>query len=226
MNKLIATLGAAALLCSAAACSDKDSYADLLTAENQSVNYFLSGYPVIDRIPEDSVFISVKQVMAEKGISREAAEMITPFYRMDDDGYVYMQLVNPDVEGKDLRPKTDQVIYFRATRWSLNTFRNNDMWKEAKEITADGMTLEVPDFVNWDNNGNSSDLASQATSIRYGNTSLTSTTQWGTGIQRPLDFFTTSCEVNMVIKSYVGPEDEITSVTPFLYKLRYFPSRI
>lgn len=200
LKVIIALLG----IVTATACKDKESYADLLNDENQAVNDYLANYPVIGAIPADSVFETTADIMSRyPGMSREDAIKLTPFYRMDDDGYVYMQVVNPGTAGN--RAKYDQVIYFRFTRWNL------------------GLVYKYGD---WSSNGNASDLGTNTTSFRFGNTTLQSTTQWGEGIQVPLRYLNLDCEVNMVIKSYLGPTEEISSVYPYLYSVRYFPSKI
>lgn len=185
------------------ACKDTESYADLLRDENHAVNDYLSNYPVIDRVPADSSFLTVTELMAHDGLTRDEALKLAPFYRMDSEGYVYMQVVNPGSPG--MKTKTGQLIYFRFTRYNLATGYKYDTW-EAQ--------------------GNETDLASNVTSFRYKNETLTSTTQWGTGIQVPLDYLSTDCEVNIVIKSYVGPTEEVSSVYPYVYHIRYFPSKI
>lgn len=185
------------------ACSDKESYADLLNDENQAVNAYLADYPVIGEVPANEEFISMQDVLEEyPGMSREEALKLTPFYRMDDDGYVYMQVVNP---GSGTKVADNQLIYFRFTRWNLSFAYKYGSWESA---------------------GNSADLGSNTTSFRFGNTTLTSTTQWGEGIQVPLKYLSLDCEVNLVVKSYVGLVEEVASVYPFLYSVRYFPSKI
>lgn len=195
------------------ACKDKESYADLLRDENYAINNFLVNYPVITSVPADSVFITTKDIEADKSFREEfadldetelheAAIMRTPFYRMDEDGYVYMQVLDP---GTGARPIANQQIWFRFTRYNL---------KVAYETGE------------WTASGNEQDVASNPTSFRYQNTSLSSTTNWGTGIQVPLDYLKLNCHVRLVMKSYLGPVQEVSSVYPFLYNIRYYPSRI
>lgn len=186
-----------------AACDDKESYADLLNEETQAANSFLANYPVIADVPADGEFVTMVDVQAENpGMSREDALKLTPYYRMDNDGYVYMQVINP---GSGTKVEDNQLIYFRFTRWNLSY---------------------VYEYGLWEGSGNSTDLGSNTTSFRYGNETLESTTQWGEGIQVPLEYLSVDCEVRMVIKSYKGPVEEIASVYPFLYQVRYFPSKI
>ena len=64
------------LLC---ACNNDQSYADRLNEERNAVNSYLSNHRVEMKIPKDSVF--------------EVGEN-APFYRVDPDGNVYMQVLN------------------------------------------------------------------------------------------------------------------------------------
>lgn len=185
------------------ACKDRESYADLLNDENQAVNSYLANFPVIPDVPADSVFTTLADVQElYPELSRSEALRLTPYYRMDNDGYVYMQVVNP---GSGPKATLDQMIYFRFTRVNLAVYYKYDTW----EIT-----------------GNSADLGTNTTGFRFGNTTLPSTTQWGEGLQTPLKYLPVDCEVNMVVKSYLGPVEEVSSVYPFLYSIRYFPSKI
>ena len=59
-------------------------------------------------------------------------------------------------------------------------------------------------------------------SFRFGNYTLTSSSQWGSAIQLPLNFLGYDCEVNLVVKSQLGLSSEISQVIPYLYNLRYF----
>ena len=60
-------------------CDDKQSYSDLLKKEQKVSNWFLAQHRVCNEIPADSIF--------------EVGEN-APFYRLDDDGYVYMQVLS------------------------------------------------------------------------------------------------------------------------------------
>jgi lipoprotein len=211
------TVPALALL---ASCKDKESYADLLRDENHAVNAYLANYPVITSVPADRAFISTQDILADPAFRAEFKEIIespdpavrgkideiavsrTPFYRMDSDGYVYMQVVNP---GTGEYAETGNVIFFRFTRYNLAFAYKYDTWEAS---------------------GNESDVASNPTSFRYKDTTLSSTTQWGEGIQVPLEYLRLNCEVNLIIKSYLGPTQEVSSVYPYLYTIRYYPSRI
>ena len=60
-------------------CSDGKTYAELLTDETRNVNAFLANQKVIIEIPEDSVF----------EVGEDA-----PYYQIDPEGNVYMQVLS------------------------------------------------------------------------------------------------------------------------------------
>ena len=62
--------------------------------------------------------------------------------------------------------------------------------------------------------------------FRYQNMEITSSSQWGEGLQLPLDYLHYDCEVELVIRSQAGMTDEIASVIPYLYRVRYTKSKI
>ena len=171
------------------ACSDGKSYADLLADENKAVNFYLANYRVVNEIPADSVF--------EEGPD-------APFYRMDEDGQVYMQVLNSG--NKNDKAYDDQVIYFRFMRYNLLYNYRYDEWPEGS--------------------GNAESMEFMATCFRYGNYTNSNSTLYGSGIQVPMAYLGVECEVNMVIKSQYGMSEDLTSVIPYMYHIRYFKSRI
>ncbi|MFI3240355.1 MAG: DUF4827 family protein [Bacteroidales bacterium] len=176
------------LLIGGTSCSSTVSYAELLTTERESTNAYLANFRVVNHVPADSIF--------EYGED-------APFYRMDEDGFVYMQVINPgDLEDK---AESGELIYFRFMRFSLNDW-------------ADGTDYELE--------GNADDVSYSSTSIRYLDFSLSSTYQYGMGIHTPLGYLGVDCEVNIIIKSQYGIYDEISDGIPYLYNVRYFRSQI
>ena len=169
-------------------CDDTKSYADLLDDETKAVNNFLADQCVIDEIPADSNFVV--------GID-------APYYKMDEDGNIYMQVINPGTKGN--MAKKDQLIYFRFTRYDLFGYSDG--------ILPEGF-------------GNANDFDYRNTNFRFGNYTLPSSSQWGTAIQLPLYYLGIDCEVNLVIKSQYGYTDEISNVIPYMYNIRYFKSQI
>lgn len=170
-----------AIMALTAACSDSESYAELLNKENCSVNNYLADHRVELSIPADTVF--------ETGPD-------APFYRLDDDGQLYMQVLDAGTKGN--RVKDDEQIYFRYTRYALENYSNG------KLPQGGGNNLTLSPY--W---------------FRYGNFTIKGSYQWGAGIQRPLEFLPVDCRVNLVVKSQMGFVDEQTSVTPFLYYITY-----
>lgn len=164
-------------------CQDTKSYSELLTEEEHSVNWYLAQHEVCLEIPEDGNFI----------VGENA-----PYYRMDGDGYVYMQVIN---KGTDQKAKDGDVVYFRFMRMNLNYYIQNGS-------------------ENWD--GNAESAADGSTSFVFGNEVYPSTTQYGTGIQVPMKYLGYDCEVNLIVKSPEGFPDEQAQCIPFLYNIRYF----
>lgn len=174
-----------------AACNNDQSYADRLNEERNAVNAYLANHRVVMSVPEDTIF--------------EVGEN-APFYRVDPDGNVYMQVLSSGDRVND-RAKTGEPIYFRFTRYNLATWYANG-------------TLEPL------SDGNEYTMSSNPCSFNYKDYTLPSSSQWGYGLQYPLLFLGVECEVNLVIKSQYGFTNEISYVTPFLFHVRYFHSQI
>lgn len=168
----------------ATSCSDNESYADLLEKERKATNAYLANQRVEMDLPADNNF--------EVGPN-------APFYRIEEEGNVYMQVLNKG--DQDDMVKYDELIYFRFMRMSIT-----DWWQLGVE--------------NW--SGNADNMATASTNFRYDNYSLSSTSQYGVGIQYPLKYLGPGCEVNLIIKSQFGFTEEIAYVTPFVYNVRYF----
>ena len=172
------------------ACNEDQSYADRLNEERNSVNAFLANHRVVMSVPKDSVF--------EVGPD-------APFYRIDVDGNVYMQVLNAGDPVKD-KAKKGETIYFRYARYNLATWYADGTWS----ITS----------------GNENTMDAMSCSFNYADYTLPSSSQWGYGLQFPLLFLGVECEVNLIIKSQYGFTSEISYVTPFFYHVRYYHSMI
>lgn len=168
----------------ATSCDNTESYADLLQKERKACNAYLADQRVEVNIPADTVF--------EVGPD-------APYYRMDEEGNIYMQVLN--VGDPSDRAQYDDLIYFRFKRMAVV-----DWWLYGVDT--------------W--SGNADDMAYSPTNFRFENYSLSSTSQYGTGIQEPLKYLGLGCEVNILIKSQFGFAEEIAYVTPFVYNIRYF----
>lgn len=166
-------------------CEETKSYSELLNEEEHAVNWYLAQHKVVLQIPENSDF--------------EIGEN-APFYKMDKDGYVYMQVIS---KGSDTdKPEKGDLVYFRFMRLNLKNYQatGSEVWEGNAE-----------DFENSSN-----------VSLVYGNNILTTTTQYGEGIQVPLEYLGYNCEVNLVVKSPEGFSSDVSSCLPYLYNIRYF----
>ena len=173
----------------ATSCDDTKSYSELLDEETKHVNAYLANQVLINEIPADSIF--------EAGVD-------APYYRIDNEGNVYMQVVKYGTQGD---VKDDQQVYFRYTRYDLSQY--------------DSLKGELPEGV-----GNSEDLEYEPTWFRFKNYTLTTSSQYGSGIQMPLYFLPLGSEANVIIKSQYGFTSEISYVTPFLYNIRYYKGKM
>lgn len=178
------------VLMTLAACSDDESYADRLNDERNAVNAYLANHRVVMNVPEDSVF--------------EVGEN-APFYRIDPDGNVYMQVLKPGDRIND-RAKVGEPIYFRYSRYNLSTWYADGTWSIVS--------------------GNENTMDASSCSFNYSDYTLPSSSQWGYGLQYPLLFLGVECEVNLIIKSQYGFTSELTYVLPFYYHVRYYHSQI
>lgn len=176
-------------LCAATfACSKSKSYSELLRDEEKATNWWLSNQKVINEIPEDSVFICGEDA---------------PFYRMDEDGFIYMQVVNPGDKTKKARK--GQQIFFRYTRTNIL-----DMYHGYDPPASEGNAGNV-------GNGNS-------TSFRFDDLYAETSQTYGSGIQTPLFYLGLDCEVNLVLRSYYGFQGETGQCQPFIFNVKYFPA--
>lgn len=191
-NHLLSTIVLAAAAVMAAfvtsSCSDSKSYAELLSDENKAVNRFLADQRVIEEIPADSVF--------EYGPD-------APYYRIDEENNIYMQVINP---GSGEKAQEGQVVYFRSMRYALSLYYG--------EID--------PSY--W--SGNSNSMLEDPTYFKYDDFTDYASQQWGSGLQQPLKFLPLNCDVNLVVKSQYGVTSEMAYVTPYLWRVRYFKSQI
>lgn len=169
-------------------CSKTQSYSELLRDEEHAVNWYLANYNVALELPEDP----------KKFITCETMGDDAPFYKLDPEGYVYMQVVKADF---DDMVETGDLVYFRFVKESI---------------------LDMYNDIEPEKLGNGDYLPNGSTSFIYKNNVLTSTTQWGTGIQQPLKYLGYNSEVNLVLKSYYGFTEEQTACIPYIMNIRYF----
>lgn len=174
----------------ASSCDKSLSYSDLLKNEQKVSNWYLAQQTVCNDIPADSIFIQGNDA---------------PFYRMDDDGYVYMQVLKCDDKDKRVFPETGDVVYFTFTRYNIDTMYNNNTLDVAGEGNQDNFLTSVGD-----------------TYFIFNNYSVNSSSYYGSGMQLPVSYLGYNSEVNIVLKSYYGFSSENTTCIPYLVNVRYF----
>lgn len=125
-----------------------------------------------------------------------------PYYKLDEDGNLFMKIIKV---GTDTMAEDNQLVYFRFMRYNLSYYSTG------QEMIGEG---------------NSESIEMGNTSFRYGNYTLSSSSQWGEGIQVPLKYLPLGSEVMIVIKSQYGWTSEIASVNPYLYHIRYYRPQI
>lgn len=169
-----------------ASCDKGESYAELLKKEEKAVNWYLAGESVETAIPSDSIFIEGEDA---------------PFYKMDEDGSVYMRVINSG--DKNDKPESGDRVYFRYSRMNLRNFYE----------------AGIEQWV-----GNSSDLNSNIgnTSFILDNYKLESSYRYGTGLQLPLKYLGYNSRVRLVVKAQAGFASEQSQCLPFIIDVRYF----
>lgn len=172
----------------ATSCSDNKSYAEQLADERLAANLYLSHYKLVNEIPADTIF--------QTGAN-------APYYRLDEDGQVYMQVLRAGSLSD--RPKYNDMIYFRYSRFDIISWCEND-----------GEVYPL---------GNENDMSMQSTYFMYQNYMLPTSSQYGQGIQLPLSFVGVGSELNLIVKSQYGPSDEIANVKPYHYHIKYYWSQ-
>lgn len=184
MKKNIIMITGLSLFLMVTSCDKTKSYSELLTEEEHAVNWYMAQQTIVPYVPADSVF--------ETGTS-------APFYKMDEDGFVYMQVINNG--NLKNRPKKGETVYYRYR------------YKNVKDMYSG----YEPSWL-----GNVDNLIQSPSSLVFGTTVLTSTLELGEGLQVPLKYLGYDCEVNIVIKSPKGHTKLQTECIPYLYNIKYF----
>ena len=162
------------------------TYEDMLNREHKAIESYLSNHVVIDELP----------AISDIQFGNDA-----PFYKIDKDCNVYMQVVS---KGNGPAATNGERIYFRFTRYDLLYYYKNGALSNG-----------------W---GNATDMGVGATFFNVG-ADNEATKQWGYGIQLPMLLgLPIDSEINLVVASKAGMINEIANVIPFLYNIRYFKS--
>lgn len=161
---------------------------DLKKTEQRAMKKYLSKFDVVDQLP---------------AIADIQVGSVAPFYKLNSEGTVYMQVVR---KGTAPAATEGETIYFRFMRYNLLSYLENGVLPNGE--------------------GNMNSLNPSATSFELGS-DKPSTTQWGTAIQMPMLLgLPIDSEVNLVVASEAGFTAEISSVMPFLYNIRYYKSSL
>lgn len=190
--KFLSILCVLVSLIATSSCSDSKSYADLLNEENQAVNRFLAEFRVEEEWPG-----------LDKCIAWEDDSINAPYYRIDEDGNVYMQVV---AKGDSIFPEEGQHVYYRYLNYDLSSYVVGSDYNYATGNL---------DYID----------SSNATYFVYGNYTLQPSVQAGTGIQLPVGLLGYNSRANVVIKSQAGPSSTMSYVIPHLYILHYFEEK-
>lgn len=178
-----------------AGCSKSQSYSELLREEEQACNWYLSNYNVSLELPEDYQDLITSETLKEDGTPYGED---APFYKLDEEGYIYMQVVRGDYS--QMVAEGD-LVYFRYVQENIKNLYQ-------------GLSTSPE--------GNGDYLPNGSTSFVYKNTYLSSTTVWGSGIQMPLQYVGYNSEVNLVLRSYYGFTDRQSYCIPYIINLKYF----
>lgn len=189
---LLPIVAAIGLCVGTGSCDDNESYAERLDSERDATNAYLSGYKIVNGVPEDTVFVTVADV----------GEADAPFYRIEPEGNVYMQVVKAG--DRDSMARTGDKIFFRYTCYNLSSLYSGYIEKYS----------------------NSENMAASSEYFYYNDFSKSASSEWGIGLQMPLQYVGINSEVNVVIKSQYGPEENMTSVNSYVWNLRYFKSAL
>lgn len=156
---------------------------DLKKTEQRAMKKYLSKFDVVDVLP---------------AINDIQVGSVAPFYKLNPEGTVYMQVVKM---GTEPAATIGETIYFRFLRYNLLSYLENGVLPNGQ--------------------GNLNSVTQDVTSFVLGS-DKPSSTQWGTAIQMPMLLgLLVDSEVNLVVASEAGFTSEISNVIPFLYNIRY-----
>lgn len=198
-NLIILSIAAIAMIF-ASSCKDSKSYSELLDEEQKAVNSYLANQRVVDHLVTNEAGDTIFEVGEN-----------APFYKIDDNGDVYMQVIK-EGDRVNNRAKDGDLIYFRFGRISIKRYEAG--YDDIPSGNYGDMTAEWTSFRFYDDEYQTNPYSGAYYSYDY-----------GYGIEMPLRFLGVDCEVNLLVKSQKGPNSEISSVVPYLYTIRYFRNK-
>ena len=157
---------------------------DFRETERRAMKKYLSKFDVVNELPE---------------LGDIQVGSVAPFYKLDTEGTVYMQVVRM---GTGPSATQGEMVAFRFMRYDLLYYLQNGVLPKGQ--------------------GNANDLTQDVTSFRV-DYDRPADSQWGIAVQMPILLgLPVDSEVNLVVASESGPVAEISDVIPFLYNIRYY----
>lgn len=157
---------------------------DFRETERRAIKKYLSKFDVVNELP---------------AVSDIQVGSVAPFYKLDSEGTVYMQVVRMGTESSATQ---GEMVAFRFMRYDLLYYFQNGVLPKGQ--------------------GNANDLTHDVTSFRV-NYDRPVDSQWGIAVQMPMLLgLPVDSEVNLVVASESGFVSEISDVIPFLYNIRYY----
>lgn len=124
-----------------------------------------------------------------------------PYYKMNSDGTIYMKVLNSG--DRNMRPSKGDKVYFRFERMNI---RN----------------LYEVGIENWVGNSNDLESGMGSTYFIFDDYTLSSTYQYGQGIQLPMKYLGYNAQVSLILKAQSGFLSEQSSCLPYVMNVRYF----
>lgn len=157
---------------------------DLKKTEQRAIKKYLSKFDVVDELPV---------------IDKIQVGSVAPFYKLNADGTVYMQVVRM---GTAPAATQGEKVYFHFLRYNLLSYLENGFLPAGE--------------------GNANDISKPATFFEL-DFKDPAKSPWGYAIQMPmLSGLPVDSEVNLLVASEAGPTSEIANIIPFLYNISYY----
>ncbi|MCD7710037.1 MAG: DUF4827 domain-containing protein [Porphyromonadaceae bacterium] len=176
------------------ACNNSKTYIELRKEEDNAIDKFLSS---------DDHWVSNLPADGEEFETAENSDN-PPYYKLEDGVYMQIQSIGY-LDSTNTFFVSGDKVYFRYTRMSLTSW-------------ADG-TIST--------SGNMSDASGSSDTYYFSyNPSVTGSTysvyyEYGLGIEYPLKYVGNGALLYLIVPSKMGFSSEVSSVVPYLYKIKY-----
>ncbi len=154
---------------------------DMIQREQKAMSKYIKRFEVIDHLPP---------------LTDIQPSSVSPFYKLDEEGTVYMQVVKL---GEGPAVSAGETISFRYLKFDLLCFYDDNKLPAGSGNLNSGEPYEMT----------------------FGNTYT-----YGTGLQLPLKYgLPLGSEVNLVVSSSAGPSFDASAHIPYLYNLKYLDNK-